>query len=621
LQKLVRLSLGEPVWGTILNASTTEERFRDAFVMVQDALMRATQVTGKNRAPYLQLLDALFEITQYKKPEETAFYRGMALFLRAEIQESAERKRDLYRAAAEALKPVNAIYTNEAKYIQARSIFAGAKHGSSSLEDYNQAKPLFVELIQSAQSLRSLFYLGEILRVQENDLAARLCYQIVLEKTNDQTDGRFWYQNAVAALGLCRSRGDASVLQGIQISRVQFPEVLLTNEDGEAISLERFADYDYLRRQVHDQAVELSVRFGLPKPDLYPSLNRIEGSQYAIRDFYPITAGIQDRLETLISGLRLLAIVPDGISRTAVVTFNRIPLMQDSRGFFIRSGIPLGETADIRIVQNGFYPYSENHLFTQPGLEQMTVSLASQIRYIPKPVAEKERLIQFSTRSDRNAILMPNSLYSIPPASLLSDFDRDVRFRDFAYSESHGGFLAVHAKKLNPILYRNGVRSEWTLSYPKGQTAIQSAEGIAVDSGGDIYIVDWKGHTIYVFNFNGCFIRTIGSFGRNTAGSDGKPVGLEFPMRIAVTNDASGILIDSLRTFRSPVLFVTDQNGIQCINHQGIFLNTITPEPYAKGSLLSISADGYDRNVRITTYNQQLQTLIRLEAEPYIKPR
>jgi hypothetical protein len=615
LQKLVRLSLGEPVWGQILDASTSEERFQDAFVMVQDALMRATQVTGRTRVPYLGLLDELFKITQYKKPEETAFYRGMAQFLKAEIQESAQRKRELYRSAAETMRPVGGIYSDEAKYIQARSVFAGAKHGSTSLNDYNQAKPVFIDLINRVRSLRSLFYLGEILRVQENDLAARRCYQTVMEKTKDQPDGLFWYLNAAAGLGLCRNRGDASALQSIQIEQVQYPESLLKNEDGETISLERFADFDYLRRQRQDEAIDLVLRFGLQKRELYPSVNRMEGSRFAARDFNPVSSGLQDRLGALSSGLRLLVLMPTGMDREATVTLNGVSLIYDSKGAYQKSSIPLNETAEIKVVRDGFYPFIDNHVFTMPGIETVLASLTPKTKYVQTAVtAKRENMVRFSRRSDWNAVFVGGSTPVLPPSVLINDFENDVQFRDFVYSEIHNGFLAVHARKDNPFFYRNGSRVEWALHYPKGQKKIQSAEGIAVDSKGNVYIVDWKGHCVFIFDSKGGFVNAFGSFGKNTGSSVPKPVLLQFPMRIALSEDRQGLLIDNQKWVRPIQFFITEQNGVQWVDNQGAYLDTMIPQGFVKGSLSSILSIGTDRGRKIVVYDQQSRSTVVFES-------
>ena len=617
LLKLVRLSSGEPIWGQILNASSQEERFNEAFALIQDAMVRATRVTGKERVPYLRFLDELFKITQYKKQEETAFYQGMALFLKAEIQETASRKRDLYRAAAEAIKLVDGRFRNEARYIQARSIFAGAKHGEKRNEDYNQAKPVLIDLINSARSLRSLFYLGEIFRVQENDLAARQCYRIVMDKTKDQPEGNFWFQNADAGIGLCKNQGDASVLQQIRIEQVQFPEVLLQNADGGVISLERFADFDYIRRQYHDQAIDLLLTLGLPKRSLYPSDIRIEGSRFAKRDFYPHSAGLMEKLGNIASGLKLFVVLPQGLQDNPSVSLSGMVLTKNEKGFYQKSPIPLNESAEIRVVHQDCYPFVQEHVFAQPGSEQVIVPLLQKQKYIEvRQGIWKGNAFRFPGRSDRNTVFLKGSAAFLPPAAMIRDFEKDTGLRDFSFSGNLNGYIAVHAKKPNLILYRNGSKTELPLNYPREQSKIKSAEGIAVDSKGNLYVVDWQGHQLLLFTAQGNFIRAIGGFGRNVADDIGKPIRFEFPMRIALSEDLEGILIDGQHVFQPMKMVVTDRNGVHLLDQQGVYLTTLLPSGFESGTLSALAIEGTDRDMRIHVFNRKTNSIIQFSSEP-----
>lgn len=615
LLQLVRLSLGESVWGNILNASTTEERFRDAFLLIQDALVRATRVTGRERVPYLRLLDELFKVTQYKKPDETAFYQGMAMFLKAEIQETAKNKRELYNAAAGTLKAAGGRFENEAKYIQARSIFAGTKYGMHVVEDFDAAKPIFMDLINRCGSLRSVFYLGEILRVLENDLAAKQCYQLVMEKTKDRAEGQFWYQNASAGLSLCKDRGNLAVLQSLSLSKIQFPEFLLQNEQGETISLERFADYDFIRRQYHEQYMDLYLKYGLPKRDLYPSESRMEGSRFARRDFYPQHSGIMEKLGNIESGLKLSVILPKDCVNEETVLLNGQILLKNDQGYYQKSPIPFNSSAEIRVFHPQCYPYIREHVFSIPGIDRLFVPLVRKENFIETTAdVSISHLIRFSKRSDRKTVLLPES--KLPPVLLQNDFENDIHYRDFAYSEAHSSFISVHAKNENLIQYRNGNRSEFPLRYPKDQQKILSAEGLAVDSKGTLYIADWKGHCIFVFDQQGNFLQMIGQFGRNENDATGKPVRFEFPERIAIVEDLDGVLLDNQKIYRPTGLYILDRNGIHFINERGIYLSTLKPVHFEPGSLSSLSVNGYSRDIRIQVYNRKSNSLIQFTSEP-----
>jgi len=221
LLKLIRIGLGERIWGNIISGASTADRMRVAFRLIRSMLVRATRVTGRERVPYLAYLDKLFEITQDRHPQATQFFRAFSIFLRAEIQDTAERKRRLYSTAANTLKSSTGDYKNEGLYIQARSHFASAKHeeGTGRNEGYERAKPIFIGLINAVRSLRSVYYLGEIFRSQGNDRAARLCYNEVMRKTKGKPNGEFWYSNANAGMQEVNtsSRGDSTVLKDINI--------------------------------------------------------------------------------------------------------------------------------------------------------------------------------------------------------------------------------------------------------------------------------------------------------------------------------------------------------------------------------------------------------------------
>jgi hypothetical protein len=613
LFQLIQVGLGEKIWGQVLTARTNQDKLRDAFILIRSMLVRATRVIGKERVPYLNYLDKLFEITTDRMIQATTFYRGLSLFLKAEIQETTQKKRKYYIEAADMLKMSKEDYKYEGLYIQARSYFASAKHESNERRInnvYNKAKPMFVKLINEAKSLRSVYYLGEIFRIQGNHLAARKCYETVIEKTKNQVNGSFWWNNALAGIQSCTPKGDMTVLDNILIGNVKFPEKLLV-VNNEEISLEKFADPDYIRKQYWETSVDLLIKFGLPQKYFYPSISRLNNSRFYKNTFHNITSGIKERVRTVSSGLYLEVNFPDGIKHEAIVTLDGIPLEKNERGFYEKIPISLNRIMEISILGNHCYPFVKQHQFRKLGIEKFVISLNRRIEFVYVP-SDKEigiSYLSFPQRLDRNTILQSNVTSLSKATFLYRKFQSDIRYRDFSYSKILDGYLVVQDGKANPILYRNDTmvskEGEFQLAYNPEINKIQKPEGIAVDSKGNIFIVDWQNHRICVFSNDGRLLRCFGSFGENSISELGKPVFFIFPKRIAISEDYAGIEMNGKRIFKTPILFVTDRNGIHLMNDQGIYWDTIIPPDFENGSLYGITTRGYGENTKLYVMNRK----------------
>ena len=623
LLQLVRVGLNEPIWGAILQGATTEDRLQGAFILIRNMLVRASRVTGQERVPYLRYLDKLFEITQDRRSEGTVFYRGLARFLQAEIQETADTKRSYYTSAAEILGQTSGQYQREGLYVQARSYFAAAKHEFNDRRRrgmYERAKPLFEQLINVSKSLRSVYYLGEIFRIEGNDLAARRCYESVMARTQGTARGAFWFNNARAGLRSAGIRGDTTALNGIAIRGVEYPERLLV-EDGEAISLERFADPDYVRRQYWQEALNMLVAFGLPKRDLYPSKFRLSGSRFNQRAFRTITAGISERIGTITSGIEIDVKLPDGVRRDLRVTLDGVPLDPGLRGTYEKSPLSLNQELLIRVENPSCYPFSERMRLTKPGVEQKRIFLSPRMTFTQEGmgVTAGTQMLQFPQRLDANQLLQVSG----PPISrstfIYRDFEKDVQYRDIAHTATLNAFLVVHSQKDQIQIYRTddmmSFDRELPLVFEHESEALVSPEGIDVNARGDLYIVDWGRHQISVFRQDGTHIHSFGSLGINTPTDEGRQVRLTFPARIAVAEDREGVLVDGERLYRSPILFITDRNGIQITDVQGGYLGSIVPAGIQKGVLYDVAVRGYGPGMTIQVIDRHRGQVLRFTAQ------
>ena len=623
LLQLVRVGLGETIWGRILQAPGDAERFRDAFILIRNMMVRANRVTGQERIPYLNYLDKLFQITEDRRTQTTTFYRGMAQFLRAEIQETAQNKREYYLAAGEMLQQATGDYRFEAMYIQARSYFATAKHESNAGRRnsmHDRAKPIFIQLINEARSLRSVYYLGEIFRIQGNGAAARRCYDVVMKKTRGKVGGAFWYGNALAGLESSGSAGDASAMDNVRIDQVVFPERLL-EVDGEEISLERFADPDYVRKQYWEEAVDMLLKFGLPKLTLYPSMFRNASSLYDQRAFGSVTAGIQERMGSISSGLKLIVVLPAGIPQEVTVTLDGVALESSGAGIFQKIPLSMNQVAEIRVRNDRCYPFVEQHRFTKPGIEEMVVSLSQKTSFLKRGegIESGVNVVDLSHRLDGNLILHSGRQALSASTFLYRDFYSDISYRDFAYAPELEGYLVVNSENKNLLLYRNdpmvSKEGEFSLAFGSEEDGLSSPEGIAVDSRGNIYVADWGNHRICVFGRDGNLLRSFGSLGRNTSQDRGKPIRFVFPTRIAIAEDVQGFVTEGQRVRRGFQIYVTDRQGVHLMDEKGNYLDTIVSGHVAMGNFYGLTVRGYGSNARLYVMNRRTGRIERFIAQ------
>ena len=622
LLQLVRVGLGESIWGRILQAPTTVDRLRDAFRLIRNMMVRATRVVGQERVPYLNYLDKLFQITEDRRSQETIFYRGLAQFLRAEIQETADNKRNLYVSAGDVLKNVTGKYLSEGKYVQARSYFAAAKHESRSSDRntlHERAQPFFIELINDAQSLRSVYYLGEIFRIRGNGLAARRCYEVVMEKTRGKEGGSFWYSNAQAGIDGTEPIGDTTQLNNINIDDVTFPEALLV-EDGEAISLEKFADQYYIRRQYWEESIDLLMKYGLEKRTIYPSTIRPSASRFEQRAFGIVTAGIQERIGVIDSGLRLFVSMPAGVQSDITVSLDGVLLESLRPGIFERKPLSLNQTVEIFVECPSCYPFVERHRFTQPGVEHIAVTLSrkNHFRKQGEGIETGVNIVQFPERLDGNTILHTESVDLSSTTILFRDFQSNYEYRDYIYSTLLDGYLVVHSGIQNLLLYRNDSmvtkEGELLLIFSQGDKPLNSPEGIAIDSQGNIYVVDWGNHRICIFGRDGSYLRSFGRFGINTNLDKGKPIHFVYPRRIAITEDIPRVSPNGQPEVKNFQIFIVDHNGIHLMDGNGNYLDTVIPSSKRK-EFYGLAVRGYGSNARLYVVDRKTGKIERFLAQ------
>ena len=459
---------------------------------------------------------------------------------------------------------------------------------------YNQARPLFIRLINDRGSLRSVFYLAEILRHEGNDRAAISCYDVIMEKTRNREEGGFWYSNALAGKRRCRNTGDLTVLSGINLDVVQFPDNLLIIND-EPVSLERFADPEYAQRQIWEDGLQRFMQFGLSKRHIYPSQDTPVMSRFVTHSMHSVRLNIRERLAAVQSGLRLQIIVPGQIPLDTRVFLNDELLEPTAQGYYEKRKIPMNSEYVLR-VENGFcYPEVRRLSFIHPGMQRIAIPLIRKMRFRSSgtQLDPKWQVVHIDKRTDDARYFIRSSTILSDNSQLYRDFTNDVRLRDFCYSAIHDAYLVTHANESILRLYnRQGerIRSQHIpLVIPSRIEPIVSPEGLTVDGRGNIYVVDFATHRIFMFRQDGQFGAVFGELGWNENALPGDPVHFLFPTRITVVSPEA----ESAEGTTTPILFVLDRNGVHMMNASGLYYETLKISEKDRGKTQDLAVDGF----------------------------
>jgi hypothetical protein len=594
------------IWENL--SGSPDARLNAIFEIVRNLLIRANQVVGQDRRNLLNKIQALFEFTKHRRSDETRFYEGLYRFMDAEIQ--VKGKAEKYRDTAEWMKECKGEFTFEGRYIEARSLLAA--------DDYKNSRDLFVRLINEGKSLRSAYFLGEIFRMERNRSAAQKCYEAVMRKTEGKKDGEIWYNNASAANksleGLNNSGDDLNKLNGVRLDQIQFPE---GGGRGSEIAMEQFVESVYQRIQTLKEGMDLFVQFGIPKRELYPSVFQPGVSRLKRLAFDRITAGVREKTASVTSTLLLSVLVPQGVQLDVKATLNGQPIVLDANASYQRI-FTLGDTADIRIESENTYPVSQRVLFDQPKPTRVIIPLVPYLAFRRSEGNGGVALVRFPGRLDGNAVFFEGGETALEATRFYRTFLSNVMYRDFAYSKSHQGYIAVNARSAKLTLYPSNANlsaeEEFNVSFPDTSRLI-SPDGVAVDSKGNVYVVDWAQHKVFVFRSDGALLRSFGGFGENTAADVGKPARFSYPTRIAIAEDVEGIDVQGER-FHGPIeLFVSDRNGVHFLDDQGTYLNTVIYSTSDQGSLTALAVQGYGAASQLSVYNRRTGEVQRFSSE------
>lgn len=563
LMHLALTSSSAEIWSNVLSGSD-EEKLQQAQNAIRFIVSRVALNIGATREKYIALLNPLFEITQSRLIDATLFFRGIVKALEAEIQARPDEKIAIYKTAVSILSGVNAGYEfkDEADYVRGICLFYA--------EEFDPAREIFVSLVNEKHSLRALFYIAEIFRVNGRDRAARECYQAIVTKLKGSNDSfsEYWFANAFAGIASVDEGGDLADLAGIDLANIEFLPPL---KEG-ALIFEGLADESFLKQQSTREISALLSKFGLPQKEIYPSKHVLRHSLLASENiFRNLPYFIDEVCGPLTATLKLTVIAPANLSGSGEALLNGETL-ESSSGDFYRSAIALNSELDLVVRHPGCYDYHQLHKFTKPGEDRKVVVLTKKINLVKTQSLEREH---FAARWDGNIVL--NHLPSQPERSALrDDFQQYYELRDVVFDALGQRFLAIDAEGNNLWVYsKDGAVNRAGALSMTAADSLRSPEGIAMDSHGNIFVADWGNHRIVEIDKEGRWVGEIGEFGSNTSDNIGQPIRLVFPTRVVILEDREGTRNGSETFYRESYLIVADQNGIHIANLRGEFLDTL----------------------------------------------
>ncbi len=557
------------IWNGVL-AGDKDEKLEQALATIRFVLPRAALNIGVVRARYVSLLQRLFEITKVERRDDTNFFHGIVMSLEAEIEATRRAKERKFQAAANAMAAMQSSFENkdEADYIRARSLFFA--------DEFEEAKEILVPLINDKGYLRALFYLAEIFRQDGQGFAAKRCYQAIvrkLQKTHNVYDD-FWLENARAGMESADGSGSLAVLDSVDLENIEFQPA----RNPALLAYEKLADERFLKARFAQESVDWLLRFGLPIKSFYPSRNRLNARLVVESNTFTNTPyQIEEIRGALTSTLHLTVELPKQVPADLRVYLDS-EILTARDGVYEERFLRLNSELELRIENDDCYAFKQVHTFSKPGVDRLLVKMNKVLTF--EPAGEPANIsaavaYPFEPRVDRNFVLNAIPAQS-QDSQLRRDFSRYLEVRDCVVDPAGDRILAVNSKTNSVWTYSNSESAQRDRQLRlRLSTPLKSPEGIAVNSGGEIFVADWGNHRVVRFAGNGEFIASYGTFGTNGVANLGQPVRLANPTRIALVQDSAGVDLSDQVYLPQDYFYVADQNGIHVCEMDGTYLDTL----------------------------------------------
>lgn len=624
------------IWNSISQEQDVVTKCQQCFALIEEIFKFAVQTVGRDRAGYLNAIDALFEFTGATLPEKTRFYKGMKLFLEGEIQGSRDEKKAKFLEAVRQLENLGGVYEREGRYILARSYFEAAKNEiSANLKNqyYRNAESAFTALVENNGSLRSLYYLSEIRFVEGDEYAVKAYCEKITEYLKDMHDtdpvADFLYANAMVRLRGLDAETELRAAPLVDMSKIQYPNILLSDEQGNQISLERFVGSTFTQDEIYHESKNIFLQYSYLKKGPYCSINRPAQSQSDLFAYTDLFVENDECVREISVTFRMKIALPRGITAPSDVSFNDQPVTPDAEGYYIAPGRRINEEVLVKIRNSQCYFYQNSFVLDSPGVIERVISLNK--KYMPNAQSEivdnysPDKVFMFTPRLDRNILLHNEGRFTnlksekFAVLDVTTKFVNDLLFRDFVFSRARGAYLGVHHTVCDRILVfdeegnRSHTVSDIKIAYSNPKDTLDCPEGITVSSTGDIYIVDYSNHRVLKWNsFRDQPATYLGSLGINRAQSSGQMVKFEYPKRIALVENVNTQAADSENSQMQTLLFVSDRHGIHQFDSNGFYHGSIYPNNVEPDDIAALSAEFVVNKINIYFVNRKTGDIHRI---------
>ena len=626
----------------VLGITEGNRKYQQALDGGKYLLNRATNDIRSRTTLHRYLKNAIslftYAVEAPRLSSEARFYQGITLYIRGANPEDPAKRYTDYRDAADCLQGVlEEGYKAEARYIRARCQWMLSLNPDSKNSERmilrTGADSEFKNLVREKKSIRALYRLAEMLTAKE---ASTDCS--TLEGTQaDSCKASYYLRNLIyGKAGGSNECRYLALLIGDSLSQprptfrdaasrvvgeIGFEDVIcpdyLISVSGQEFFFEMVSEANLSGSTFADEGLKQLRRFGPEKKSLYPTDNPPQKSLFLRTSFEDVSANIPDKeIPSSAWNLNICLYSESGVRLGSEDNCN-IQLAKDDRkisaersGCFDTTNITAKDTLRLLISADDYY---ETFLEIPPRWFPMdtVVVLTHKIgdfKPCPETWEKFAGRVAMKRPADKDSLwyLFDSATFSAPGFAKISDqMTASVAIRNCVYDSSRQDLLATNRRE--KFVYQASETDKISLRAKDGaEYRFDCPEGIAVDRGGNIYVADWGGHHIVVFDKKGILRSESGLRGDYSNKNNGDTARLTFPTHVAI-EEAAGVPIGGKTYYPEKHILVADRYGIHRFDSRGRYLDTPIPAeamPSGRGSLYSFLVTGYGEEAKIAVIDR-----------------